>query len=139
MINHGADEAQICQKVVACMCGKAAGFILQMYEMAQNNGWLKWKTIQVGEDAIGGLKFLIKEQFDYFKCLKVVLAKLEGYCQEDEEIEEYLPNSQNLQSESKIPKEFTKRILFKNTREDLVERLIVQSEELSYEAFLKDL
>lgn len=93
----------------------------------------------MAENVVVGLKYLVKERFDYFKCPELALAKLEAYCQEEEKIEEYLTNFQSLKSEAKIPDEFTKRILLKNTREDLIERSIMQSGELQYEVFLKDL
>lgn len=50
MLKQGGDKTQICQKVVACMDGKAEGFALQMYETAamqgdQNGRLYEWQRM----------------------------------------------------------------------------------------------
>lgn len=138
-LQQGGEETQICQKVVAYIGGKASGFALQVYEAAQKQGWLRWWDVLVEEGIITGLKILINERFDYFKHPEVALAKLEGYCQDKEEIEEYLTNFQNMQSEARIDKCFAKRLLLKNAQEDLVMGSIMQSGDLPYDKLVNDL
>lgn len=121
------------------MEGKVSGFAMQVYDLAEKQGWPRWKDMPVDRGVTLGLKSLVEERFDYFKHLEVALAKLEMYYQENEEIKEFLTNFQNLQSEARIDKCFTKRLLLKNTRVDIVEASVMQSGDLEYNELVNDL
>lgn len=121
------------------MKGKASGFALQIFEVAEKQGWPKWKDVPVEGGITTGLKYLVEERFDYFKHSEVVLAKLEAYYQKDEEIEEYLTDFQNLQSKAKVNKWFAKRLLLKNVREEIVEASVIQLRDLQYDELVNDL
>lgn len=86
-----------------------------------------------------GLKFLIEEWFDYFKCPEEVLTKLEVYCQEDKETKSYLTNFQNLKSEAGIIGDFAKRLLLRNARDGLVKESLMQLGVLNYAKLVTDL
>lgn len=121
------------------MEGKAAGFALQVFEAIEEQGWSKWQNTPMEGGTIVGLKNLVDEHFSYFKCPELALAKLESYHQKEEEIEEYLTNFQNLRSEAKIDECFTKRLLLKNIRRDIVEVSVIQSRDLEYAELINDL
>ena len=109
--------------MIACFTGKMSGSAIEMYEKIKQKGWRWWGSTQVIEGTVVGLKFMIEERFDRFKCPEEALAKLEEYCQEEEDTDEYLTNFQNLKSEAEITEDFARRILLRNAREDLVENL----------------
>lgn len=114
-------------------------FALQMYQEARNKEWPKWQSTSSEQELIKGMKEMIIERFDYFNWPEVALAELERYCQEEEETEKYLTWFQNLKGDSQIIVDFAKHLLLWNIKVDLVEKLLTQSGEQSYEELVKDL
>src|SRR5438445_9863156 len=82
---------------------------------------------------------MIKDRFDRFKCSEEALAQLEEYHQNDKDTEDYLINFQNLRSEASITEDFAKRILLKNTREDLVKEALTSADKMSYKTLVREL
>src|SRR5437660_715600 len=130
MLAQNASEEKICKKIVASFTGRASGFAIQVYEEAQKKSWPRWKSIQMNEGTVVGLKFMIKERFGQLERPEEALAILENYHQgENEDVGEYLMNFQNLKGTAGITDDFARRILLRNAREDLVEESIASAGE----------
>src|SRR5437660_9553694 len=139
MLLQSAEETSLCKKIIACFTGKASGFAIQIYEEAKKKGWPRWESTQVDEGTVVGLKFMIEERFGQLSRPEVALALLEKYCQDEEDIEDYLTKFQNLKNEAGITSDFARRMLLRNAREELVAEAITSLGEANYIELVQEL